>query len=73
MAEQEKLQFGTIEEKDDVVVYEIPIAETNLVEAEQLEELKRKDALFFECQHYVVEQQIIRIFYKKESNYKRKF
>lgn len=71
MAEQEKLQFGTIEEKDDVVVYEIPIAETNLVEAEQLEELKRKDALFFECQHYVVEQQIIRIFYKKESNYKK--
>lgn len=71
MPDQQNLQFGTIEEKEDVVVYEIPIAETNLVEAEQLEELKRKDALFFECQHYMVDQQVIRIFYKRESNYKK--
>lgn len=71
MPDQQNLQFGIIEEKDDVVVYEIPIAETNLVEAEQLEELKRKDPLFFECQHYMVDQQVIRIFYKKEGNYKK--
>src|SRR5699024_2875171 len=67
MSDHAVLPYGTIQESDDVVVYHIAKTETNLIEYEQLDELKREDPSFFHCQHYIVDEESIRIFYKKET------
>ena len=67
---QYALRHGRIKEKDDVIIYEIPKVQTDLVESEQLDELKRKDTFFFAFQHYIVDEKFIRIYYKREQNYK---
>lgn len=71
MPENQSLPFGNLKENDDVVVYQIPKSQTNLIEYEQLDELKRDDPQFFACQHYIVDEETIRIFYRKESNYNK--
>lgn len=69
MGNEYALQFGTITENDDVLIYEIPQKLTNLQAAEQLDELKRKDTLFFDCQHYTVDEHVIKLYYKREKSY----
>ncbi|PAV28978.1 hypothetical protein CIL05_13435 [Virgibacillus profundi] len=64
------LRHGTIKENDDVIVYEIPKAQTDLVETEQLDELRRKDSFFFDFWRYTVDEKYIHIYYKREKNYK---
>lgn len=71
MSDKNKLQYGSIEENDDVVIYEIPKEQTNLLETEQLDELKRTDQSFFDCQHYVVDDTFIRIYYKRDKSFKK--
>ncbi|WP_207302270.1 type VII secretion protein EssB/YukC [Gracilibacillus phocaeensis] len=60
---------GYIKEEADQVIYEIPKSQTNVMEAEQLDELNKKDALFFDVQRYTVEDDIVRIYYKKPQDY----
>ncbi|WP_066187911.1 type VII secretion protein EssB/YukC [Gracilibacillus timonensis] len=60
---------GYIKEEVDQVIYEIPKSQTNVMEAEQLDELNKKDALFFDVQRYTVEDDIVRIYYKKPQDY----
>ncbi len=63
------LPYGTISETKDTILYEIPKAMTNLLEPEQLEELKRSDSLFFECHHYSVDEKFVRLHYKRVEGY----
>lgn len=70
MTSRKDLPNGQLYGKEDVVIYEMPMAGTNLVDPEQLEELKREDPLFFQCKHYIVEDGIIRIFYNWEKEYR---
>lgn len=69
MTEHFTLAYGNIKENDDMVIYEVSRAQTNLIEPEQLDELKRTDHAFFKCQHYIVDETFVRVFYKKESGY----
>ncbi|WP_099158589.1 type VII secretion protein EssB/YukC [Virgibacillus ndiopensis] len=69
MANHIALQYGNLKENDDVIMYEIPKAQTTLIEPEQLEELKRQDPLFLPCQHYKVDETFILIYYKRENGY----
>ncbi|MBC5637343.1 hypothetical protein H8S33_11055 [Ornithinibacillus sp. BX22] len=61
--------FGTIRDNGEIIVYEIPSKLTKLKEAEQLEELKRPDDMFFECQHFIVDGEWLRIYFKRNSHY----
>ncbi|GAB2536059.1 type VII secretion protein EssB/YukC [Gracilibacillus alcaliphilus] len=63
-------QGGFIKETGDQIVYEIPKSQTNIMDVEQLDELNRKDDLFFNCQRYAVEEDIVRIYYQKPQGYK---
>lgn len=69
MTEDSTLIIGSIKETDDIITYEIPRIETNLIEPEQLEELKREENAFFKCQHYIVDDSTVRVLYKKEADY----
>lgn len=60
---------GKISENNEFVTYEIALNETNLVEAEQLEELKRPHPLFLPCDNYAMENQQVTIRYKKQTGY----
>ncbi|MDY0395129.1 type VII secretion protein EssB/YukC [Virgibacillus halophilus] len=60
---------GKISENNEFVTYEIALNETNLVEAEQLEELKRPHPLFLPCDSYKMENQQVTIHYKKQPGY----
>lgn len=71
MSQQDKEQYGILQEIDDEIIYEIPKAETNLVETEQLEELKRNDRSFFNCQQYNVDGTLVRIHYKRDKPYRK--
>ncbi|WP_404453569.1 type VII secretion protein EssB/YukC [Oceanobacillus kapialis] len=69
MSEHFELPYGRIMESEGLVKYEIPKTETNLIDPEQLEELKREKTLFFSCQHYQVKEDVVTIFYKKKPGY----
>lgn len=70
MTDKYKLQHGFINENNNFVNYEIPKEQTELVDIEQLNELKKNDSLFFECQHYTVEEKMLRFSYKKPEDFK---
>lgn len=70
MSQQNNIQYGDLQEKDDVVIYEIPKVETNIVEEEQLEELKRDNRSFFDCLEYTVDDSLVRIHYKRDTSYR---
>lgn len=71
MTEDVELKYGKIQEKNDVIIYEIPRVQTQLIDPEQLDELKRDHNIFLTCQHYIVDEAVVRIFYKRESQYAR--
>lgn len=58
-----------IKEMADQVIYEIPKSQTNIIDAEQLEELNRKDELFFDFKRYSLEDEVVRIYYQKPKGY----
>ncbi|WP_194165629.1 type VII secretion protein EssB/YukC [Oceanobacillus sp. CFH 90083] len=63
-------KYGTIKEMADQVIYEIPKSQTNIIDAEQLEELNRKDDLFFDFKRYSLDGDVVRIYYQKPQGYK---
>lgn len=69
MTDQFGNQEGNIKENDDFVIFEIPKVKTNLVEDEQLEELKRDTPLFLVCHEYTIEETMVRIYYKLEKGF----
>lgn len=69
MTDQFGDQQGNIKENYDSVIFEIPKMKTNLVEDEQLEELKRETPLFLVCQEYRIEETMVRIYYKLENGF----
>ncbi|QGS68910.1 hypothetical protein CV093_12270 [Oceanobacillus sp. 143] len=67
MIEKAQLQYGEIIDNEEVIIYEIAKEQTNLVDIEQLDELKRKDDFFFECQHILADESSIRLYYKRNK------
>lgn len=63
-------KYGSIKEVADQVIYEIPKSKTNLMDAEQLEELNRRDDLFFDFKRYSLEGDVVRIYYQKPQGYR---
>lgn len=58
-----------VEDKENRLIYELPIQEINLVDVEQLEELKKPQAFFFNCVNYTVKEDAVLFFYEKENGY----
>ncbi|RDW21727.1 type VII secretion protein EssB/YukC [Oceanobacillus chungangensis] len=71
MTEKAPLQYGEITDNEEVIIYEIAKEQTNLVDIEQLDELKRKDVFFFECQHILADETSIRLYYKRNKAYQK--
>jgi hypothetical protein len=63
-------QFRLVEEKDTFIVLEVPSREINLMDQEQLEELKKPFPQFFDCTNYVVNETAVQFVYNKEKEYK---
>lgn len=70
MEESYALKHGYIKEENETVVYEIPKEQTNLIETEQLNELKKNDPLFFTFQTCKVDDKFVRIYYEKLQGYR---
>lgn len=62
-------KYGSIKEIADEVIYEIPKSQTNIIDAEQLEELNRQDDLFFDFKRYSLEGDVVRIYYQKSQGF----
>lgn len=60
---------GKISEHDHLVAYKIAVGHTNLVEKEQLEELKRPHALFLACKDFSTDETTVTIHYEKETGF----
>lgn len=58
------------EDNGETLVYKVPTSVMNLIDQEQLEELKKPAPLFFDCENYVVNPDSIWFYYKKEANFK---
>ncbi|TFJ91281.1 type VII secretion protein EssB/YukC [Lentibacillus salicampi] len=64
------LKNGYIKEENDSIIYQIPKEQTNLIETEQLDELKKNDSLFFKYQKCEVDDKFVRIYYEKLQGYR---
>lgn len=63
-------ELTLVEDKGETLVYKVPASVMNLIDKEQLEELKKPAPLFFDCENYVVTPDSIQFYYKKEENFK---
>lgn len=62
-------ELTLVEDKGKTLVYKVPSSVMNLIDQEQLEELKKPAPLFFDCENYVVNPDSIQFYYKKEDNF----
>ncbi|WP_042148738.1 type VII secretion protein EssB/YukC [Paucisalibacillus sp. EB02] len=63
------LEFNTLHDNGEMIVFEIPSEQTKLKAAEQLDELKRPDELFFPCQHAIVDEKSVKLYFKRNHMY----
>lgn len=63
--------FGNLIDNGEIIVYEVQTERAKLITAEQLDELKRDDDLFLKCQHSIVDENWIKIYFKRNHEYQR--
>lgn len=65
LTDEYNLEFNTFHDNGEMVVFEIPSEQTKLKVSEQLDELKRPDELFFPCQHAIVDEKSVKLYFKR--------
>lgn len=73
MTEKINLSHGTLQQKEQMITVEIPIAFTNIQEVEQLKELAKPDPHFLSCEKQEIKDGQIRLYYRVPSGYKPLF
>lgn len=63
------LKHGYIKEENSLIIYQIQKEQTNLIEKEQLDELRKDDPLFFSYRNCEVDDTYVRIYYEKLQGY----